>query len=87
MPLYGRQRRKRRDQRRLWGRVVQSVPEKTRLEKLFETQIEIFDVQGSYLFSNKPFEKRPGMAIEDFGLHSDDHFESHLLRNGLYSET
>jgi len=25
------------------------------------------------------------MTIEDFGLHSDYHFESHLLGNGLYT--
>jgi hypothetical protein len=37
-----------------------------------------------FIFSNEPFEKRSGMTIEDFGLHSDDHFESHLLGNGLY---
>ena len=24
------------------------------------------------------------MTIEDFSLHSDDHFESHILGNGLY---
>jgi len=51
-----------------------------RLEMLVEMQIEILDSQSSCLFSNEPFEKRPGMTIEDFGLHSDDHFESHLLR-------
>jgi len=50
---------------------------------LVETQIEILQVQSSFLFSNQPFEKRPVMIIEDFGLHSDDHFESHLLGNGL----
>ena len=51
---------------------------------LVEMQIEIFDGQSSGLFSNEPFEKRSVMTIEDFVLHSDDHFESHLLRNGLY---
>ena len=55
-----------------------------RFDVLVETQIEILDCQSSYLFSNEPFEKRPGMTIEDFGLHSSDHFESHLLGNGLY---
>jgi len=36
-------------------------------------------VQVSFL--NWPFEKKPGMDIEDFDLHSDasDYFESHLL--------
>ena len=40
---------------------------------------------SSVLFSNEPFEKRPWMTTEDFGLHSDDHFEFHLLGNGLYT--
>jgi len=66
-----------------------------RLEMLVEMQVEIFDGQtlglfsnGSFkdessgLFSNEPFEKRPVMTIEDFVVHSDDHFESHLLGNG-----
>jgi len=64
--------------------VVQSVPEKIRLEMLVGMQIEILDDQSSGLFSNEPFEKRPVMTIEDFVLHSDDHFESHLLGNRLY---
>jgi len=64
---------------------VQPVPEKTRLEMLVEMQIEILDGQSSGLFSNEPFEKRPVMNIEDFVLHSDDHFESQLPGNGLYS--
>ena len=55
-----------------------------RLETLVEMRIEILDGQSSDLFSNEPFEKSPVMTIEDFVLHSDDHFESHLLGNGLY---
>ena len=39
----------------------------------------------SGLFSNEPFEKIPEMTIEDFVLHSNDHFESHLLGNRLYN--
>jgi len=62
---------------------VKSVPEKMRLEKLVEMQIEILDGQSSCLFSNAPFEKRPVITIEDFVLHSNDYFESHLLGNGL----
>jgi len=54
---------------------------------LVEMQIEIFDGQVSGLFSNEPFEKRLMMTIEDFVLHSDDHFESHLLGNGCMSCT
>jgi len=52
---------------------------------LVEMQIEILDGQSSGLFSNEPFEKRPVMNIEDFVLHSDDHFEPHFPGNGLYS--
>ena len=63
--------------------VVQPVPEKMRLDMLVEMQIEILDGQSLGLFSNEPFEKRPVMTIEDFVLHSDDHFESHPLGNGL----
>ena len=47
-------------------------------------QIKILDGQSSGLFSNEPSEKRPVMTIEDFVLHSDDHFGSHLVGNGLY---
>ena len=54
---------------------------------LVEPRVEILDGQSPCLFSNEPFEKRPGMTIEDFGLHSDDHFESHLRGNGLCHET
>jgi len=54
-----------------------------RLEMLVEIQIEIFDGQSSRLSSNKPFEKSFVMTIEDFVLHSEDYFESHLLGNGL----
>jgi len=53
---------------------------------LVQVQIKILDSQSSGLFSNEPFEKRPVMTIEDFDLHSDDHFESHLLGNGLYKQ-
>jgi len=52
-------------------KLIQSVPEKMRLEMLAKTQIEILDGQSSYFFSNEHFKKRPGMTIEDFGLHSD----------------
>jgi len=54
---------------------------------LVEMQIEILDDQCPCLFSNEPFEKRPVMTIEDFVLHSNDHFESRLLGNGLYEKT
>jgi len=48
-------------------------------------QNEILDGQSSGLFSNETFEKRPVMTIEDFVWHSDDHFESRLPGNGLYT--
>jgi len=62
---------------------LQPVSEKMRLEMFVEMQIEILDGQSSCLFSNEPSKKRSGMTVQDFGLHSDDHFESHLLGNGL----
>ena len=57
------------------------VPEKMRLVGI---QIDILD--GQSLFSNdsavwKETCDVPVMTIEDFILHSDDHFESHLLGN------
>jgi len=63
---------------------VQPVPEKMRTEMLVEMQIKSLDCQSSRLFLNEPFEKRPLMSVEDYVLHSDDHFASHLLGNGLY---
>ena len=39
------------------------------------------------LFFKWAIEKRPVMTIEDFVLHSNDHFESRLLGNGLYKNT
>jgi len=53
---------------------------------LVEMQIKILEDESSCIFSssNEPFEKRPVMTMEDFVLHSNDHFESHLLGNGLY---
>ena len=64
-------------------RVVLPVPEKMPLEMVVDLQIGILDGQSSSLFSKKPFEKRPVLTIEDSVLHSDDYFESRLLRNGL----
>jgi len=55
-----------------------------RLEILVEMQIEILDGQNPGLFSNEPFEKRPVMTIQDFDLHSNEHFESRFLGNWLY---
>jgi len=63
---------------------IQPVPEKMKLEMFVERQIEILDSQSSGLFSNEPWERRPVMTIEDFDFHFDDHFASHLLRNGRY---
>jgi len=62
---------------------VQPVPEKLWLEMVMRIQNEILDDQSSCLFSNEPFEKKPVITIEDFVWLSHDHFESHLLGNGL----
>jgi len=64
--------------------ILHPVFEKMRVKKLVEMQIEFLDGQSSGLFSNEPFEKRPVMTIENVVLHFNDHFESHLLGNGLY---
>jgi len=55
-----------------------------RLEMVIGIQNEILDGGTWFLFSNEPYEKKPVMIIEDFVFNSDDHFESHLLGNGLY---
>jgi len=62
----------------------QPVPWKMRHETLVGRLNEILNGQSSCPFSNEPFEKRPVMTIQDFVLHSDELFESHLLRNVLY---
>jgi len=54
-----------------------------KIEMLVEMQIENFDGQSSCVSSNKPFEKRFVMTIEDFVLRSNDYIKSHLLGNGL----
>ena len=46
-------------------------------------QNEISMVKVQVSFQYEQFKKIPVMTIEDFVLHSDDHFESHLLGNGL----
>ena len=51
---------------------------------LVETKSKFSMVKVLHVLFNEPLKKRPGMTIEDFGLHSDDHFESHILGNGLY---
>jgi len=48
-------------------------------------QNEIPDGQSSGLFSNEIFEKKPVKPIEDFVWNLDDHFESYLLGNRLYT--
>ena len=73
-------------------RAVQPVPEKMQIEMDIGMQIEILDGQSSGLFSNglfsnEPFEKRPVMTIENFALHSDDHFESRLLNSSYVCES
>ena len=58
---------------------IQPVPTNMTLEMLVEMHIEILGAPSPRLFSREPFEKRPVLTIEDFVLHSDDPFESHLL--------
>jgi len=41
-------------------------------------------VKVEFSFQISHLQKTPVMTIEDFVLYSDDHFESHLLGNGLY---
>ena len=69
----------------LYQKIVHPVPEKTRFQMVIEIHNAILDGQSSCLFSNDPFEKIPVTTIEDFVLHPDDHFESHLLGEGLYN--
>jgi len=64
--------------------VLQPVPGKMRLEMVIGIQNEILDSESWSLFSNEPYEKKSVMTIKDFVLYSDEHFESHLLGNGLY---
>jgi len=65
--------------------LLQPVPGKMRLEMVIGMQNEILDGgPGSCLFSNEQHEKRPVVTIRDFVLYSVDHFESYLLRIGLY---
>jgi len=35
------------------------------------------------LFSNATFANRPRMIIQDSDFHFDEHFEAHLMGNGL----
>jgi len=62
---------------------IQPIPGKMRLEVVISIQNEILDSQSSGLFSNETFETKPVMTTEDFVWHSDDHFESYFLGNGL----
>jgi len=61
---------------------LQPVPEMMRLEMVIGMEIRI--LQGQGVFSNKPFEKRPVMIIQDSDFHCDDHFDSHIFGSGLY---
>ena len=63
--------------------MLQAVPEKMRLKMVITKQDEILESRRSGLFSNEPCAKKPVMTIEYFVWHSNDHFESHLLGNGL----
>jgi len=56
-----------------------------RLEILVGMQIRILNGQSSGLFLNESFEKRYVMTVEDFDVHFNEHFESHLFGNGALS--
>jgi len=64
--------------------LLQPVPGKMQLEMVIGIQNEILDGENCGLLSIEPYGKKPVMTIEDFVLYFDDHFESHLLGNGLY---
>jgi len=53
-----------------------------KLEMVIGIEIEIFDSQGSGLFSNEPFVKQT--CSGHFNVHFDKHFESQFLGNGLF---
>jgi len=60
----------------------QHVPGKNEIRNARRNAIEDLHGRSSGLFSDEPlFENRPLMTIEEFILHSNDHFESHLLWN------
>jgi len=63
---------------------VTHVPEKTRLEMHVGMQHEILDGHRRSLFKQLIWKETWNLTIEDFDLHFDEHFESHLLVNGLY---
>jgi len=66
-------------------RMLQPVPEKMRLEMVIGMQIEILDGHNRSLCKWLIWKETWTLTIEDFDLHSDDHFKSHLVGNGLYN--
>jgi len=67
-----------------WYLCITAHPEKMRLEMVIGMHNETWILYGHHrsLFKGS-IEKRPVMTIEDFDLHFDEHFESHLFGNGL----
>jgi len=52
-------------------KVIWPIHEKMRLEMVIEMQNGILNSQGCCFISNKPFEKRPGMIIQNLEMHID----------------
>jgi len=65
--------------------LLQPVSEKMRLEMVIGMQIEILDGHHRSLFKGLIWKETWTLTIEDFDLHFDEHFQSHLLGNGLWT--
>jgi len=52
-------------------KVIWPIDEKMRLEMVIEMQNGILNSQGYSFISNKPFEKRPGMIIQNLEIYFD----------------
>jgi len=64
--------------------VLQPVPKKMRLDMVIGMQNEILDGHHRSQFKYLIWKETWTLTIEHFDLHSDDHFESHFVGNGLY---
>jgi len=69
---------------RTFVRLVQSVPEKMRLEVVIGIKTGIVSAKVVGLFSNETFKMKPIQIISDPGDSSENHVESRLLGNGMY---
>ena len=62
---------------------VKPVPDKLRLEIVIGVETRMVNAKDLRLFSNENFENRPRTIIQKSDFHPNNHFESHLLGNGL----